>query len=282
MFYNPIGAALGLSFLNFCFLLPYLEKQRIKYFPPCAGSSDYLSEEDAHYAKEVTRIWPYHYCRDYDSKRRFISYWHQVNEILLLDPGKVFEVGVGNGFVANYLTRNGIKVTTVDIDRRLNPDMVGSVLKIPFPDRSFDIVSCCEVLEHLPYDDFTKGLSELYRVSRQYVVLSLPDVGVVCRIGLQLPRIAKIKRLIPLPRLRRPMRNLRRETLPPGKDDIGYSIPHCWQIGESDCPLHRIKKDIEAVGFKFRKTYRIFEYPLHRFFALMRDASNQEPARRMM
>jgi len=59
LFYNPIGATLGLSFLNFCFLLPYLEKQRIKYFPPWAGSSDYLSEEDAHYAKEVTLASPF-------------------------------------------------------------------------------------------------------------------------------------------------------------------------------------------------------------------------------
>ena len=43
---------------------------------------------------------------------------------------------------------------------------------LPFPDDSFPLVTCLEVLEHLP--DSTAGLQELARVSSEYVLLSVP------------------------------------------------------------------------------------------------------------
>ena len=41
-----------------------------------------------------------------------------------------------------------------------------------------------------------------------------------------------------------------------------------WEIGKAGYPLKRIIKEIQAVGFKIDKTYRVFEYPYHRFFIL--------------
>ena len=218
----------------------------------------------------MTRIWPYHYYKEYDSKQRFISYWHQIDEILSLNPERVLEVGIGNGFVSNYLARSGITVMTLDIDKRLNPDVVGSVLKIPFPDRSFNVVSCCEVLEHLPYEDFTRALSEIYRVSRLHAVLSLPDITRVCRVNIQIPTIGEIRKLVRLPMLRRPIPNFNKE-VPSEIGTVGYSIEHYWQIGESGYPLYKIIKDIKSVGFKIQKIYRVFELPLHRFFVLEKE-----------
>ena len=48
----------------------------------------------------------------------------------------------------------------------------GSVENLPFKDNSFDLVLCSEVLEHIP--DWKKALSELQRVSRKYIVLTIP------------------------------------------------------------------------------------------------------------
>ena len=42
-----------------------------------------------------------------------------------------------------------------------------------YGDSSFDLVICCEVLEHL--DDPARGLSELYRISKKYVLVSVPN-----------------------------------------------------------------------------------------------------------
>ena len=201
---------------------------------------------------------PDHYFnKNYDSKGRFCSYWHQINEIILLKPKEVLEVGIGNGFVSKYLKERGVNVTTLDIDKRLNPDAVGSVLQIPFNDESFELVVCCETLEHLPYKHFSKALCEICRVSKSYVILSLPDLSRVCRFGIYLPKIVKLNILIPLPRLKPLVR--------------GFKGGHYWNIGTAGYPLQQIKKKIRKAGFKLERCYRVFEIPWHRFFLLKKD-----------
>lgn len=53
-----------------------------------------------------------------------------------------------------------------------SPLNVADAHRLPFPDNSFDLVLCLEVLEHLP--DSAVGLCELLRVSRDGVVMSVP------------------------------------------------------------------------------------------------------------
>jgi len=190
----------------------------------------------------------------YDSKGRFISYWYQINEIIKLNPKKVLEIGIGNGFVSKYLKERGVNILTLDIDKRLNPDVVGSVLDVPFPDNSFEVVACYEVLEHLQYKNFYKALSEIFRVSKSYAILSLPDASRVYRMYLHIPKIGIFKRLILLPKLKNPIHKFNGE--------------HYWEIEKADYPLSKITKDIERIGFNIIKTYRVFENPYHRFFIL--------------
>jgi ubiquinone/menaquinone biosynthesis C-methylase UbiE len=162
---------------------------------------------------------PNHYFNKiYDSKERLISYWHQINEIIKLNPEKTLEIGIGNGFVSGYLKKRRINLTTLDIDKRLNPDKVGSVLELPFPNESFEVVACYEVLEHIEYKNFHKALSEIFRVSKSYAVLSLPDVGKVYRIYVQIPKVGVFKRLIPLPRLKKLIHK--------------FDGEHYWEIGK--------------------------------------------------
>ena len=190
----------------------------------------------------------------YDSKERFCSYWHQINEIISLKPKKILEVGIGNGFVTRYLRDKELNVTTLDIAHDLRPDVAGSVLAIPFKNGSFDVIGCCEVLEHLPYNEFSKALKEIHRVSRKHVVLSLPDVTTVYRINIELPRIRPIKKLIPHP-LHRPTQHT-------------FDGEHYFEIGKIEYPLKKIEVDIEQSGFEILRSYRVFEFYYHRFFVL--------------
>ncbi|MHC4911996.1 MAG: class I SAM-dependent methyltransferase [Planctomycetota bacterium] len=48
----------------------------------------------------------------------------------------------------------------------------GSIYELPFADNSFDTVMCSEVLEHLTEPD--KGIRELLRVCRRWLVVSVP------------------------------------------------------------------------------------------------------------
>jgi ubiquinone/menaquinone biosynthesis C-methylase UbiE len=204
-----------------------------------------------------------HYLNtSYDSKERFISYWHQIYEIISLKPKKVLEIGIGNGFVSKYLRERKLIVLTLDIDERLNPDIVGSVLNIPFSDNTFDVVACYEALEHLPYENFQKALFEIQRVSNSYVILSLPDSSRVYRLYIQIPKVGIFKRLISLPRLK----NLIHK----------FDGEHYWEIGKAGYPLNRIISDIKKTGFEVERTYRVFKFPYHRFFILKKKMEIKE------
>lgn len=51
---------------------------------------------------------------------------------------------------------------------------------LPFADASFDLVLCCDVLEHLPDEAAARTVTELGRVAARYVVLNVPfaeDLG---------------------------------------------------------------------------------------------------------
>jgi len=204
----------------------------------------------------------YYFNESYDSKSRFISYWHQIYEIVKLRPKRVLEIGIGNGFISKYLKERKVNVLTLDIDKKLNPDIVGSVLDVPFPDNSFEVVACYEVLEHLQYENFYKALSEIFRVSKSYAILSLPDVSRVYHLYLQIPKVGVFKRLISLPRLKNPIHK--------------FDGEHYWEIGKEEYPLSKFVNDIQRVGFKIEKTYRIFENPYHRFFVLKKEKQFNE------
>jgi len=98
---------------------------------------------------------------NYCTKERFLSYWYQINEVFKLHPSNVVEIGVGNKFVSDCLKRADINVLTVDIDPNLKPDYVCSVTDLSKIKTKFDVVLCAQVLEHLPFYEFEKSLSEI-------------------------------------------------------------------------------------------------------------------------
>jgi ubiquinone/menaquinone biosynthesis C-methylase UbiE len=203
------------------------------------------------------------YCHPkYDAKSRFVSYWHQINEILQAEPEQCLEIGIGNGLVSRYVRDRGIHVTTLDLNPRLSPDVVGTVLNLPALDRSFDVVSCCEVLEHLPYDFFIPALRQIWRVSRRTLIMSLPDVTPVYRIDIELPRFKPIRKLVPHP-------------FPRAKPHV-FDGEHHWEIGKKQYPLERIMTDIRGAGFRISETYRIFEFTYHRFFLLQKKPRSEK------
>lgn len=194
------------------------------------------------------------YGMKYDSKRRFASYWHQIREILERQPKNVLEIGVGSGFVSRYLHDRGIALTTVDNDINLHPDTVADVQKLPFEKNSYDVAVAYEVLEHIPYEDALEALRELCRVSKRYVILSVPDATRVFCFALSIPGIGIVRKVLSVPIFPRTHRMTKGG--------------HYWEVGKQGLPLSRIMRDLEGSGFHIEKTYRVFENPYHRFFLL--------------
>jgi SAM-dependent methyltransferase len=115
-----------------------------------------------------------------------------VSEIVSLAPDSFLDAGCGEGFVARRvlavlpglaLTGCDLSASALAIAARQNPTakfLPASVVALPFPDKSFDVVGCFEVLEHLEGDLPRQALGELGRVARRAVVLSVPCEPLFC------------------------------------------------------------------------------------------------------
>jgi len=203
-----------------------------------------------------------YFRRGYDNKGQFSSYWHQINEVFSRNPKSVLEIGVGSGFVSTYLRRYCVRIMTLDIDKGLDPEVVGSVSELPFKDAAFEVIACCEVLEHLPYEKFDRALHELLRVCESHVILSLPQsIGRTYRVLIDIPRFGGIKKIFSLAKSRKPV----------SPHDGG----HHWEVGIVGYPLRRITDDIARAGFVIENTYRVFEKLYHRFFVLRKKSAHQ-------
>ena len=87
---------------------------------------------------------------------------------------RILDVGCRDLQLVKYLPNN-IEYNAVDLEPKNNKVIKVDLNKdnLPFKDNTFDYVFCLEVLEHI-YSPF-KVLSELKRVSKKYVVISVPN-----------------------------------------------------------------------------------------------------------
>ena len=104
----------------------------------------------------------------------------QTISLIPQDAHTILDLGCGDGMVSNPLVEKGRDVTGVDISAEAMRFFKGkkvpsSVDCLPFPDRSFDLVLCTEVLEHLSGGIYEKTLREIERITGKYAIISTPN-----------------------------------------------------------------------------------------------------------
>lgn len=204
---------------------------------------------DMNYQKQVDKT---HYqFSNYMSKGRWCSVWYQLYEVQNLKPNNVLEVGPGPGLFRDVSRVFGLKVETLDLDPDLNPNHIGSATEMPFKSESYDVVCAFQMLEHLPYEKSLQAFSEMVRVSRRYVVISLPDSRVVWRYMLYIPKVGSFNIFIPRPQI----------FLHKHK----FNGEHYWEINKRNYSLEKIITDFNK-NILLKKTYRVPDFPYHRFF----------------
>jgi 2-polyprenyl-3-methyl-5-hydroxy-6-metoxy-1,4-benzoquinol methylase len=113
--------------------------------------------------------------------RRFL---HTVTEFARSTaPQRVLEVGCGEGRLSQHLCERlqpqefdacDLSLERLDSGRSARVRFrAGSVYELPYPSSAFDLVVCCEVLEHLERPGH--ALSELGRVTRRWILVSTPN-----------------------------------------------------------------------------------------------------------
>ena len=168
----------------------------------------------------------------------------------------VLEVGVGAGLTTHLLRQLGHRVETIDVDDKLEPDIVGSITDIPAEDEAYHAFLCCQVLEHLPWDDLENALSELARVVTAGGVISVPSNKPTWLL-LKHDSISSGTRRITLgARRNKPM-----------KVTDGQ---HYWEL-ESNRTTEDFRKKIRAVGLRIEYEIQPVENMYHQFFVVRKE-----------
>jgi hypothetical protein len=188
----------------------------------------------------------------YAFEGRFVSYYWQLKEVLALEPSAVLEIGVGDRVFGNFIKNNtSVSYTSVDVAEDLHPDVVGSILKLPFASKSFDVVCAFEVLEHLPFEQFDTAIAELCRVARTHVVISIPHFGPMVSFSLKIPFIPQIRFAVKIPFQKKHI----------------FNGQHYWELGKHGYPVSLIHGKLSTHG-EIIRDFVPFGNSYHHFFIL--------------
>ncbi|MDR2431603.1 MAG: methyltransferase type 11 [Candidatus Margulisbacteria bacterium] len=205
----------------------------------------------------MTRV-PAHYKFDsYVTLERWNSYWYQITEVLRLKPKTVLIIGCGDNCAGKILAGYGLKIYTYDLDRKLKPDFAGNILHIDkkLGGRHFDVILCCQVLEHLPYENFMDILPKLRNISK-YIIISLPYSNFLgCAVSCKLPLLKTLRIGF---------------GIPPGfLRKLRFNGEHYWEVGARGYSRVKIVKDLSKF-FVIRRQYRALYNSYHLFFVCQR------------
>ena len=193
---------------------------------------------------------------------RYTQYYFQLIEILNLPKSginSILEVGPGLGILKNLLSNYDYKYLSLDLDKKNNPDILGSVTDIPITNNSVDLICAFQILEHLPFNDFLKALKEINRVSRKYLYISLPCNTSSIRLNLDininlryLSRLSFLNLNFFKPFLLKLKEDKKEKELLKRPDSIN---PHYWEVGTKSYSKNRIRTILKKNNIKILKNY---------------------------
>ena len=99
-------------------------------------------------------------------------------EMIPSEVERIVDVGCGDGAITNRLARRwdatGVDMSATALTHLETTAVTASATELPFPDRSFDLVLSSEMLEHMPVTVYAQAIAEMRRVTRQYLLISVP------------------------------------------------------------------------------------------------------------
>ncbi len=188
-----------------------------------------------------------YFSKAYNNPFRWRSYLEQINYALDLKPKSVLYVGVGNGLIPNYLS-HFCKVETLDIDKKCKPTYLGDVKNISKKiNKKYDVIICCQVLEHVSFKYFSQILKQFKKISRK-VILSIPHSAWHFRNEFIIGKKAfRSNFSIPIPKK--------------------YNGFHKWEIGRDKLTKKRVRKSIKE-DFNILIEKGLAYNPYYRFYVL--------------
>lgn len=126
---------------------------------------------------EQDRFWAGEMLQDPANKRRI----EMTCNLVPPDVNTLADVGCGNGVFLHYVSQKRPEIESIGVDRsqaalkfvKVNKKEA-NIDQLPFDNKSFDCVTCLEVIEHLPVDIYEQGLDEIARIAKKTLIISVP------------------------------------------------------------------------------------------------------------
>lgn len=102
-----------------------------------------------------------------------------ISRLMPRDARSVLDAGASDGYISLILAKTFDSVVALDLIKpqvrhsRIQ-SVEGDITSLSYPDRSFDMVLCTEVLEYLPTPLLRMACRELRRVARRYILVGVP------------------------------------------------------------------------------------------------------------
>ena len=108
-----------------------------------------------------------------------------LNEIEIINPFNILDVGCGTGYITEKISSYGKPVTGCDVsferiitaEKYCKNKPVSFIQNdknfLPFKNNSFDLIVCLEVLEHVK--EYENLLEEIKRTLKDYLIISVPN-----------------------------------------------------------------------------------------------------------
>lgn len=109
--------------------------------------------------------------------QNWYRYYFIIKEVIKFSPRNILEIGAGNEIVKNCLIKVFKDYKVMDINPKLNPDVISDLREFhPELKEKFDCLICADVLEHMPFDDFEKNLTNIhnYLTNRGKALITIP------------------------------------------------------------------------------------------------------------
>lgn len=194
-----------------------------------------------------------HYLKkSYLSDTRLFAYIEQYKYVNERD--NVLEVGKGAG-VFGDIVKKIANYTCIDIDESTQPDIVANITdwdNIKHLEGKFDVIFCCQVLEHMPLEQSKVAFENLLKLAAKRVVISIPDNRASFRINVRLPKV-NYKKVFSLPWS--------------GRDvNLNNNKEHYWEVYSGNYKKIKLIFCNSLQSYKLIEEYRFFERYKQRFY----------------